>query len=104
MEEEAAIVVLRATRKVHCAHHSSKKFALQGETQSGPNDAFCIERRAESCSAIAALNLASLDALWLLLPTVGRRCSASAVRLSARTEPGQRCHEASLGHRFLSKL
>ena len=39
-------------------------------------------------------NFASLDALWLLLPTGGRRCSASAVRLSARREPGQRGHEA----------
>ena len=84
MEEEAAIVVLRATRKVHCAHHSSKKFALQGETRSGANDAFCIEWQRESCSASVAAMLASLDALWLLLPNGGRRGSASTVRLSAR--------------------
>ena len=76
-------------------HDASKNSALQGETRSGASDAFCIERHGESCSASGARILASLDALWLLLHTGGRRCSASAVRLSARREPGQRGHEAS---------
>ena len=81
---------------VHCTHDPSKNSALQCGTRSDASDAFCIERHGESCSASGADKLASLDALWLLLATGDRRCSASAVRLSARREPGQRGHEALL--------
>ena len=88
---------------VHCTDAPSKNSALQCGTRSDAGDAFCIERQHESCSAIAALNLASLDALWLLLPTGGRRCSASAVRFSASREPGQRGHEV-LGPRISAIL
>ena len=70
---------------VYCTHDASKNCAVQGETQSGANDAICIERQDEqSCTAIGAAIVALLDALWLLVPTGGRRGSSSAVRLSAR--------------------
>ena len=71
----------------------SERFVTGGDPPMG-------ESVQQACSAFGAANLALLDALWLLLPTGGRRGSASAVRLSARRQPGQRGH----GVRFLSQL